>query len=158
MLNRVKIDDLYYRATGGGITFGGGEALLHAEFIRRFRELCPRDWRIAVETSLAVSPEALSAALGAVDEYIVDCKDLNPLRYTSYTGGDAALMENNLRRLLSSVNPDRVLVRVPVIPEYNTPKDQVENADLLQKMGVKRLDLFSYIIPKNSLQISAEHV
>lgn len=158
LLNRVKIDDLYYRATGGGITFGGGEALLHAEFIRRFRELCPRYWRIAVETSLAVSPEALSAALGAVDEYIVDCKDLNPLRYTSYTGGDAALMENNLRRLLSSVNPDRVLVRVPVIPEYNTPKDQVENADLLQKMGVKRLDLFSYIIPKNSLQISAEHV
>ena len=67
-------------------------------------------------------------------------------------------MENNLRRLLSSVNPDQVLVRVPVIPEYNTPKDQVENADLLQKMGVKRLDLFSYIIPKNSLQISAEHV
>ena len=158
MLNRVKIDDLYYRATGGGITFGGGEALLHAEFIRRFRELCPRDWRIAVETSLAVSPEALSAALGAADEYIVDCKDLNPLRYTSYTGGDAALMENNLRRLLSSVDPDQVLVRVPVIPEYNTPKDQVENADLLQKMGVKRLDLFSYIIPKNSLQISAEHV
>ena len=158
LLNRVRIDDLYYRATGGGITFGGGEALLHAEFIRRFSELCPSDWRIVVETSLAVPPEALSIVLGAVDEYIVDCKDLNPLRYTRYTGGDAALMRANLSRLLSSVNHDQVLVRVPVIPEFNTPGDQAENAASLRKMGIKRLDLFSYIIPKNSLQNSAEHV
>ena len=37
LLDRVKIDDLYFRATGGGVTFGGGESLLHAGFIRRFR-------------------------------------------------------------------------------------------------------------------------
>ena len=158
LLNRVRIDDLYYRATGGGITFGGGEALLHAEVIRRFRELCPSDWRIVVETSLAVAPEALNAVLGTVDEYIVDCKDLNPVRYASYTSGDAALMTANLRRLLSSVSPDQILVRVPLIPDFNTLKDQAENAAALQKMGAVRLDLFSYIIPKNTLQISAEHV
>ena len=29
LLERVRIDDLYFRATGGGVTFGGGEALLH---------------------------------------------------------------------------------------------------------------------------------
>ena len=158
LLSRVRIDDLYYRATGGGITFGGGEALLHAEFISRFRELCPSDWRIAVETSLAVDPEALDIVLGAVDEYIVDCKDLNPGRYARYTGGDVTLMKANLQRLLSSVSPDRVLVRIPLIPEFNTPEDQAENAAALQKMGAVRLDLFSYIIPKNPLQISADHV
>ena len=158
LLKRVRIDDLYYRATGGGITFGGGEALLHAEFIRRFRDLCPEDWHISVETSLAVAPEALTTVLGVVDEYIVDCKDLNHERYTAYTGGDAVLMETNLRQLLSSVSPDRVLVRVPLIPGFNTPEDQTENAAALQKMGAVRLDLFSYVIPKNPLQISAEHV
>ena len=138
--------------------FGGGEALLHAEFIRRFRDLCHEDWHISVETSLAVAPEALTTVLGAVDEYIVDCKDLNHERYTAYTGGDAVLMETNLRQLLSSVSPDRVLVRVPLIPGFNTPEDQAENAAALQKMGAVRLDLFSYVIPKNPLQISAEHV
>ena len=39
LLERVRTDDLYFRATGGGVTFGGGEALLHAGFISRFREL-----------------------------------------------------------------------------------------------------------------------
>ena len=33
LLESVRIDDLYFRATGGGVTFGGGESLLHAEFI-----------------------------------------------------------------------------------------------------------------------------
>ena len=34
LLERVKIDDLSFRATGGGVTFGGGEPLLHAAFLR----------------------------------------------------------------------------------------------------------------------------
>ena len=38
LIERLSIDDLYFRATGGGPTFGGGEALLHAAFLKRFRE------------------------------------------------------------------------------------------------------------------------
>ena len=147
LLERVRVDDLYFRATGGGITFGGGEALLHADFIRSFRGLCPPEWRIAVETSLAVPEGALRTVLGSVDEYLVDCKDLNPARYAAYTGGDAALMLANLRLLLEAVDPSRVLVRVPLIPGYNTPEDQAASAALLRGMGAERLDLFSYIIP-----------
>ena len=55
---RVRCDDLYFRATGGGVTFGGGEPLLHAAFLAEFRALCP-DWRLTVETSLNVAPELL---------------------------------------------------------------------------------------------------
>lgn len=33
LYDRVKIDDLYYQATGGGVTFGGGESLLQAAFL-----------------------------------------------------------------------------------------------------------------------------
>ena len=39
LYKRVSIDDLYFRATGGGVTFGGGESLLHASFIKEFRGL-----------------------------------------------------------------------------------------------------------------------
>ena len=56
LLNRVRIDDLYFRASGGGVTFGGGESMLHAPFLRRFRELCPGDWKISAETSLDLPP------------------------------------------------------------------------------------------------------
>ena len=145
LIEKVRIDDLYFRATGGGVTFGGGEAMLHARFIARFRELCPEQWRIYAETSLAVSSDLLEKALPAVDGFIVDCKDTDPEIYRKYTGGEAALMERNLRRLLETVGPDRIVVRVPLIPEFNTPEGQKRSADRLRAMGVTRLELFKYV-------------
>ena len=145
LLARVRIDDLYFRATGGGVTFGGGESLLHAAFLRRFRALCPAEWRICAETSLAVPEEQLRLSLGAVDEYIADCKDMDAEIYRRYTGGDAARMKDNLRLLLESVGPERVLVRVPLIPEYNTEADRGRSVRELRAMGVTRLDLFDYV-------------
>ena len=146
LIGRVKIDDLYFRATGGGVTFGGGESLLHAAFIRRFRELCPAEWTISVETSLAVPRENLEAVLGAVDLFIVDCKDMDAEIYRRYTGADGTRMKENLRLLLDRAGPEKVLVRVPLIPRCNTPEDQKKSAEALRAMGVERLELFDYVI------------
>ncbi len=146
LYERVRIDDLYFRATGGGVTFGGGESLLHAAFIEHFREVCPGEWRIAVETSLAVPREQLLLSLDAVDEYIVDCKDLDPEIYRRYTDGDVRLMRENLCFLLSSRDPESILVRVPLIPGFNTAEDRQSSAGILQEMGASRLELFDYVI------------
>lgn len=35
----TRIDELYFMATNGGVTFGGGEPCLRPRFIREFREL-----------------------------------------------------------------------------------------------------------------------
>ena len=146
LIGRLKVDDLYFRATGGGVTFGGGEPLLHAAFLRRFRECRPPEWLVSAETSLAVPEEQVRMAAGAVDEWIVDCKDMDPDIYHRYTGGNAELMKSNLRFLLETAGPDRIIVRVPLIPGYNTPEDQNRSADALRAMGVKELDLFNYVI------------
>lgn len=146
LIERVRVDDLYFRATGGGVTFGGGESLLHAAFIRRFRELCQTEWRISAETSLAVPRETLLPALSAVDEFIVDCKDMDPDIYRRYTGGDVQIMKDNLELLLASCGSEAVLVRVPSIPGFNTAADQQKSAEALREMGVTRLDLFDYVV------------
>lgn len=146
LLRRVRIDDLYFRATGGGVTFGGGESLLHAAFLRRFRALCPPEWRVSAETSLAVPEENVRAAAEAADEFLVDCKDMDRAVYRRYTGGGGERMEANLRLLLRLAGPERVLVRVPRIPEYNTAEDQARSAEALRGMGVTRLELFDYVV------------
>ena len=146
LLERVRVDDLYFRATGGGVTFGGGEALLHAAFLRRFRALCPGEWRIWAETSLAVPEESVRIALDAVDGFIVDCKDMDAAIYRRYTGGDEALMESNLRLLLDRAGPERIRVRVPRIPTFNTAEDQARSAEKLRAMGLSEIELFDYVI------------
>ena len=151
LVEQLRIDDLYFRATGGGVCFGGGESLLHGDFLRAFRSVAPADWRVTLETSLAV-PEA-SVRLGAenADSFIVDCKSMDREVYRRYTGGDGALMEENLVLLLSLVGPERIRVRVPLIPAYNDPDLQRQSADRLQALGFPSscLDLFSYVIREN---------
>ena len=144
LVEMARVDDLYFQATGGGVTFGGGEPLTHAAFIRQFRRLCPEPWRITVETSLNVPLEDFRATAGCVDEFLVDIKDMNPATYRRYTGRDSTLAVLNLRLLLDAVGPGRVIVRVPHIPGYNTPEDVARSAQALRDMGVRRLDVFKY--------------
>ena len=140
----ARVDDLYFQATGGGVTFGGGEPLTHAAFIATFRVLCGDRWRIMAETSLNVPAENLRVAVGCVDEFLVDIKDMDPAIYRRYTGADNARTVENLRTLLQAVGPGRVTVRVPNIPGFNGPEDVAASVAALKAMGVENLDVFTY--------------
>jgi pyruvate formate lyase activating enzyme len=146
LFEMVRGDDLYYRATGGGITFGGGEALLQADFFASFRDKCKDEWRLCAETSLAVDRDKVDLASEAIDEFIVDCKDMNPEIYHSYTGGNHQLMKKNLIFLIEKLGPERVVVRVPLIPEYNTEADRQKSISRLREFGVTRIDIFDYVL------------
>ena len=147
----VKIDSLYFEATGGGVTFGGGEPLLQAEFIRDFilyaRERGAR-WRFAVETSLAVPEENLALLTAPeilIDEFIVDVKDMNPEIYRRYTEREQGRMRENLARL-AALCPERITARVPLIPGYNTNADCERSEKELREMGVASIDRFRYVL------------
>ena len=142
----LKIDDLYFQATGGGVTFGGGEPMLHAEFIHRFKNEIPSAWKLNIETSLAISAEKLSIVLDDVDLFIVDCKDMNIEIYQRYTGGNGKLMKDNLLLLYEKAGPEKVLVRVPLIPGYNTEDDRGKSIESLKRIGFTRFDMFNYVI------------
>ena len=146
LFEEVKIDQLYFLATHGGVTFGGGEPLLQVEFIKAFRELCGPQWQILAETSLNVPFENVQTIDPILDGYIVDIKDMNPEIYQAYTGKDNAIVLTNLEWLLNSGDPNRIMVRVPHIPEFNTDEDVAKSKEHLTAMGVKNIDEFNYII------------
>lgn len=150
LYDKVKIDDLYFRATGGGITFGGGEPLLYAPFLHEFRVICGEDWHLCAETSLAVPWENVRRVVGCIDIFYVDCKDTNPEIYRRYTGRDNGLMLDNLKALLEIAGPERVVVRLPLIPEYNSEEDRLRSRTLLSEMGVKHFDLLTYRVKEET--------
>ena len=146
LYEKVKIDQLYFLATGGGVTFGGGEPLLYAGFLKGFRELCGDSWHLCAETSLNVPWENVEIAASCIDKFYIDCKDTDPDIYRRYTGKDNTQMLSNLQKLVSLISPERIVVRLPLIPEFNTNKDRQNSKALLEELGVTQFNFFNYII------------
>ena len=144
LYEQVRIDELYYLATGGGVTFGGGEPLLYPAFLNGFRELCGPGWHLCAETSLSVPQENVRIAAQCVDMFYVDCKDTDPDIYRRYTGQDNRRMLENLKLLLEIAGPEKIVVRLPLIPGYNTASDRESSRARLADMGILQFDLFTY--------------
>ena len=146
LYEEVKKDNLYFLATGGGITFGGGEPCLYSSFIKEFREKSSPKWNLTVETSLWVSQSHIKKLLSIIDYWIIDIKDMDKKRYKRYTGFDNSLMIDNLEFLLRNGKAEQMLVKVPYIENFNTREDVDNNVEMLKNMGVKNVKVFDYKI------------
>lgn len=145
----TRIDELYFIATNGGVTFGGGEPCLRPQFIREFRELCGSAWQLNLETSLNVPSANIEALLPVINTMIIDIKDISPDIYRSYTGQSNGLVLDNLRLIAESGRQNDCMVRIPLIPGYNTDKDREASRKALEDLGFDRFDLFTYQIRKH---------
>ena len=148
LIDEVRIDQLYFLATGGGITFGGGEPLLNSMFIKAFCEQCPKEWRISIESSLNVPRKNVEDVLPFVKEWIIDIKDMNPEIYKAYSGISNEHVIDNLR-WIASEHPDllaSISIRLPHIPDYNTDDDRNKSQALLETLGYTNFDRFEYRI------------
>lgn len=144
LYEEVNVDALYFLATNGGVTFGGGEPCLHSPFIEAFRMLCGTQWQISIETSLNVPQQHLERLLPVVDRYIVDIKDMNDAIYKSYTNKSNAQVLTNLHWLIEQGKANDLLVRIPQIPSFNTATDREQSLRQLQEMGLSHFHSFTY--------------
>lgn len=145
LYDEVKKDNLYYLATGGGITFGGGEPCLYSSYIVDFKKICNPKWTLTIETSLSINQIHIKKLFPIIDYWIIDIKDMDNKRYKKYTGSNNSLMIKNLKWLLKHGKAKQMLVRVPYIEGYNTKEDVNNNVAILKELGVVNIEIFNYI-------------
>ncbi|MDE7135859.1 MAG: radical SAM protein [Muribaculaceae bacterium] len=143
----VKIDNLYFAATGGGVTFGGGEPAMQPDFIVGMRALCGRDWKLYIETSLNVPEENVNKLLPIIDHWYIDVKDMNSDIYYSYTGITNERVLRNLKFLADAKTQPKVTIRLPLIPDFNSEIDILKSKHQLKQLGFDNFDIFQYIKP-----------
>ncbi len=144
LYDEVKIDQLYFLATGGGITFGGGEPAMHPDFIARFRKICGPEWNLTLETSLNVPADNIRRLSSVINQFIIDIKDTNDEIYRHYTSLSNRRALDNLQELLQEGRGDDLIVRLPLIEGYNTQEDIERSTEKLRAMGVEHFDFFTY--------------
>lgn len=143
VLSIVERDRDYYRNSGGGVTFSGGEAFLQgAGLLALLKASKAAGLHTAVETSGAADGIWLQRAEPLTDLFLYDLKHCREDVLRRTTGADLPTVLRNL----SLVAPSRkVIVRIPCIPGFNLDADTLQGIfDLVLKYGIRQVHLLPY--------------
>lgn len=140
---RLNKDADVFRATGGGITFSGGEPLMQwgfvSEVIKRLDGI-----HTAVETSGYASDEVFRQAMAGFDLVMMDWKVSDPEKHRHYTGVDQAPIRRHAEMLAEGDTP--FILRMPMIPGVNDEPAHFEAVAALMRDAKRlvRVDILPY--------------
>ena len=136
----------HYWGTSGGVTFSGGEPLLQHTYIQAVLQACRKE-RIhtAVETA-AYCPEGVFLELMAlVDFAFIDIKHMNTERHREKTGVSNERILGNIRALVHSGWPGRLVLRMPVIAGYNDSEENIAaTLRFMQRLGLAEINILPF--------------
>ncbi|MGB9866448.1 MAG: glycyl-radical enzyme activating protein [Bacillota bacterium] len=147
LMGVLERDMLLYDASGGGVTFSGGEPLMqHGFLVGVLRECKARGIHTALETSGYAPPQALARVCKWVDLFLYDLKLLDDEEHMKYTGVSNKVIKDNLKMLVAMGRGSDVILRFPVIPGITDTDENVNSlVDFLWSLGgIKEVELLPY--------------
>jgi pyruvate formate lyase activating enzyme len=140
----IRKDSDFYRESGGGVTFSGGEPFSQSDFLCEVLAACKgRGIHTAIETCGFVSWDILEKTTPNVDLFLYDIKSMDEKKHKELTGVSNELILENLEKL---TNKSQVIVRVPLIPQINDDEYNIRRlGQFLSKLRrIEEVDLLPY--------------
>ncbi len=146
VMEEVDKDRPFYRRSGGGLTLGGGDPLMQPGFTRALLEEAREECiHTALETSAYLPWEQFEPLLHLVDQLYIDLKHMNDTQHRKLTGKSNAMILHNLSKVLSVVNRENSVIRIPLIPGCNDSIENVlESARFVAGQGFRQIELMPY--------------
>ncbi len=139
----LKKDKEFYRISGGGVTFSGGEPLMQAEkLVEILRLLKKEKINTAIETSLFCPSSLLTLVQKNIDLFIVDIKILDPVKCREIIGGDINLYFHNVEKLLKEKK--QCIFRFPIVKPFTYNKKNLRLLyAFLKRNKIQNLEIFN---------------
>ncbi|BDC01747.1 TPA: pyruvate formate-lyase-activating protein [Clostridium perfringens] len=123
LVNKIKRFKTYFNASGGGVTFSGGEPLLQPEFLLECLKLCKNE---GIHTTLDTAGVGLGnyeEILEYVDLILFDVKETDPEKYKNLV---RVPIDKSLEflKVAQSMNK-KMWIRHVVVPGYTDNKEDL---------------------------------
>ena len=126
VLSAVETETVFHSRSGGGLTLSGGEPLKQAEFaIELLRQARRRSIHTAIETCGFVAWARLEEAAAFLRTILFDLKHMDPAKHKEYTGVTNEIILANLVKLRQSFPQLDIVIRTPLIPEFNDSEEEL---------------------------------
>jgi pyruvate formate lyase activating enzyme len=124
VMETVKKDMVFYRKSSGGVTFSGGEPLLHPSFLKEMIEGCQQlGIHTAIETCGFFDWVSAESTISQVDFIMFDIKHMDDDRHKQLTGVSNRRILENAEKTGRLDTP--MVIRIPVIPSLNDDKENI---------------------------------
>lgn len=139
----VSKDTLFYRNSGGGVTASGGEPLHQPEFLKALLTRCQEaGMHTTLDTCGLAEWSTVADILEHVDLVLFDLKHMDSEMHGRLTGVSNETILQNLERIAKL---KVVIVRIPLIPDYNDSETNIEaSGQFLSSIGISRVDVVPY--------------
>lgn len=128
VLNAVEEDSIFYSRSGGGITLSGGEPLMQADFAAGLlQEARRRGMDTAIETTGFSDWTNIKKVFEYVDTVYFDIKCMDSAKHKQGTGVANEKILENFIRICTEFPMKPIVVRTPVIPNFNDTKEDIES-------------------------------
>jgi len=125
VMKLIRRDKRLCEASGGGVTFTGGEPTAQFSFLLELVRRCKQEGlHVCLETCGFAPEQHLQALVGLVDLFLFDIKETDPVLHKEYTGVDSGPIFSNLRML--DVLGAQLVLRCPIIPGLNDRPSHLE--------------------------------
>lgn len=135
----------YFRKSGGGVTYSGGECTNQPEFLDALvRKVYDLGLNQAIETSATFDLDYLRSVLHSIDLLFIDIKHMDGEKHKFYTGCDNARILNNISAL--GRMRDNIIIRIPVIMGVNGDDANITTTARFVKDNIKepKMELLPY--------------
>lgn len=146
LLELILRDRHYYAASGGGVTFSGGEPTLRMDYLNEvLRGAKKENLHTAIQTcGMFDYDEFARKILPNIDLIMYDLKFFDAEEHQRHTGADNRMILENFRRLTRDARK-KVLPRIPMVPGITATTDNLQEiAAFLSELGFFRCDLLPY--------------
>ena len=146
LVQELLRDEPFFRNSGGGVTFSGGEPTLWLDYLEQVAaQLARQQIHQVLQTCGMFRMSRLQRRLlPLLDLVFFDVKLVDPAAHRRFTGRGNRIILGNLRQLAQRI-PDRLLPRVPLVPGITDTDDNLQAiARLLVELGLPRVALLPY--------------
>jgi len=144
LMFQIRKDMTFYEESGGGVTFSGGEPLMHSDFLKAVLGRC-RDLKIntTVDTCGYTSWENFEKIADDVDLFLYDLKIYDDEKHIKYTGVSNKKILENLKKL--SELGKNIYVRMPIIRGINDNDEHIDKSiEFLSNLNILQVNVLPY--------------
>ena len=146
IMTEISKEQIFFDQSGGGVTFSGGEPMLHPELLLRLLKACGEQGiHRAVDTAGLVRTDILLEVARHTDLFLYDLKMMDSEKHRAWTGVPNEKILENLRTLAGS--GAAIHIRIPLVGGVNDDDDNLrDSAAFIASLegGPKEVSLLPY--------------